>query len=212
MANIPQKEANRKPFKIISVTDLRRLTLEIPPPALAVWLCHYSHSGADGTSALSLETIVAETGLELKTVQRCRAWLRKNGWIISSGLRHATRGRFSVPIERAVYPAHSTVGAKSTYGRRGCQKHLRHASAKSTTEVDLEPNTLSRDATPKPPQPVIVFQNENPEAKIRRLKRTLRCNPKLVPSERARIEETLRNLEKDSRESEPAHEAARNEA
>jgi hypothetical protein len=100
--------------------------IELKGARLSIWLAHRCMEGQAGESYPSLDRLVEYTGLNLHTVTDARKWLRANGWLTSSGQKHTSQGKFSIPIEHTTIPEPAggkiatsrtkTVSGKSTNG------------------------------------------------------------------------------------------------
>jgi hypothetical protein len=147
---------------------------ELTGNQLKVWLSHRCMEGKEGESFPSLDKLVEYTGLNLHTVTDARKWLRANGWLTSSGQKHTSQGKFSVPIEHTAIPeaagGKTTNGGEETANGTGGQTASRKttngasgkttnsaggftASGETTTEVDpksfeVDPNKVNPSNQP----------------------------------------------------------------
>jgi hypothetical protein len=129
---------------------------------LAVWLAHRCMEGKEGTSYPSLKRLKEYTGLGLGAVKHARRWLRANGWLVSTGQKHAATGRFGVPIEHTAVP--STVDGSKTHGAGASKTHgkgLSTADGSKTTEV--VPSICTPEVVPTQAAPVEVLPPDLPE-------------------------------------------------
>jgi len=125
---------NGKPFKKIDCADLRRLA-GLPPAALKVWLYHHGRSGEGDTSFPRLDTIALDTNQNTQTVKRARKWLRKNGWLVTTGWKPVHLGR-GVPIEQAVFPPQSALRVENPPLNASPLRVGKSPGGKPTPEVD----------------------------------------------------------------------------
>jgi hypothetical protein len=155
MPNINENETRRKTkrdgFTKIPHGFYERLR-ELKGVRLAVWLAHRSMESRDGTSFPSLETLAQCTGYAKTQVKTARQWLRKHGWLISSGQKHTPKGRFSVPTERTAIPAVALKpdhGAPSTAARKLDHGEVPTAARKAGDDLKPDPEVNTKILKPE---------------------------------------------------------------
>lgn len=149
----------REPFKILPVSQIRRLCGELTGPELKVWLYQFSRSGEKDTSFARLDTIARETNQNVQTVKIARKSLRDRGWSETVGWLPAHRGR--VPIERAVFPEPASLRVEkppSVASNCGCKNHQVENPPTEVDSKSIEVREPASDlrfplisATPTPP-------------------------------------------------------------